>query len=120
MPAFTRDKSNPQGHEEWKELYASWNEILASPTEHLYNKRLDTFNKRYISGYINDAGYIIETQIDLYQRILINAWVNQHLHFKQCVISRCEGVHQLIKYYMNDTNADLFRAWRIIDLVLSN
>ena len=120
MPAFIRDKNNPQGHEEWKAFYTYWHELVASPTEDIYNERLEKFKERYIPDYINEVGYIIETWLDLYKKRFIKAWVNQHLHFEQYVTSRCEGIHRLIKSHMNNSQADLFEAWRIIKLVLSN
>ncbi|KAJ3454449.1 hypothetical protein MRS44_018343 [Fusarium solani] len=119
-PAFIRDKSEPEGHEEWKEFYGHWHEIVASPTEDIFDERLERFKKRYIPSHINEVGYIIETWLDLYKQRFIKAWVNQHLHFDEYVTSRCEGIHHLIKSHMNDSSADLFEAWRIIKLVLTN
>ncbi|KAJ3454861.1 hypothetical protein MRS44_013461 [Fusarium solani] len=107
-------------HEEWKEFYGFWHEIVASTTEDIYNERLEKFKERYIPDHINEVGYIMETWLDLYKERFVKAWVNQYLHFEQYVTSRCEGIHQLIKSHMKSSQVDLFEAWRIIKLVLSN
>ncbi|KAJ3455262.1 hypothetical protein MRS44_013862 [Fusarium solani] len=120
MPAFTRDKGNPQGHEEWKAFYGSWHEIVASTTEDIYNERLEKFKERYLPEYLNEVGYILETWLDLYKERFVKAWVQQHLHFEQFVTSRAEGIHQLIKSHLKTSQTDLFEAWRIIRLVISN
>ncbi|KAM6513523.1 hypothetical protein FALCPG4_18956 [Fusarium falciforme] len=120
MPAFTRDKNDPQGQKEWKEFYDSWHEIVASPTEDIYNERLEKFKQRYIPGHINEVGYIMETWLDLYKERFVKAWVNQYLHFEQYVTSRGEGIHNLIKGHLKTSQVDLFEAWRIIKLVLVN
>ncbi|KAJ3454421.1 hypothetical protein MRS44_018315 [Fusarium solani] len=120
MPAFTQDKSNPRGQEEWKQFYASWHEIVASTTEDIYNERLEEWKKRYLPVYVEEVGYIMETWLDPYKERFIKAWIHQHLHFEQFVTSRAEGIHRLIKSHLKHSQVDLFEAWRIIKLVLSN
>jgi hypothetical protein len=120
MPAFTRDKSNPQGDKEWKEFYDSWHNIVASTSEDVFNERLEKFKEQYLPEYINEVGYIQQTWLDLYKERFIKAWVHQHLHFDQFVTSRAEGIHQLVKGHLKNSRADLFEAWRVIKLVIVN
>lgn len=98
----------------------SWHEIVASTTEDIYNERLEKFKERYIPDYVNEVGYIMETWLDPYKERFVKAWVNQYLHLEQYVTSRGKGIHQVIKAHLKTSQADLFEAWRIIKLVLSN
>lgn len=119
-PAFVGDKGNPRGEEAWAEFYSSWHDIVASTTEAIYNEKLEKFKRRYTPDHINEVGYIMETWLDLYKERFVKAWVNQYLHFEQYVTSRCEGIHRLLKSHLKNSQSDLFEAWRIIKLVLSN
>ncbi|KAH7461514.1 hypothetical protein FOMA001_g19037 [Fusarium oxysporum f. sp. matthiolae] len=120
MPVFTRHKGNPKGQEEWKQFYDLWHEIVASPTEDIYNERLGKWKKHYLPMHVEEVGYILETWLDPHKQRFVKAWVHQHLHFEQFVTSRAEGIHQLIKSHLKHSQVDLFEAWRIIKLVLSN
>ena len=62
----------------------------------------------------------METWISRYKEKLVKAWVDKHLHFENVVTSRCEGIHSLIKDYLNTSQLDLFEAWRSIKLALQN
>ena len=64
--------------------------------------------------------YIIETWLDLYKTKLVKAWVDQYLHFENVVTSRGEGIHQLIKVYLDTSQLDLFEVWRTIKLAILN
>lgn len=120
MPAFTQDKSNPKGLEEWNEFFALWHKLVASATEDIYDENLKKLKELYIPKHINEVGYLIQTWLDPYKERFVKAWVDQYLHFKQYVTSRCEGIHKLVKSHLKTSQADLFGAWRILKLVLSN
>ncbi|KAF5263604.1 hypothetical protein FOXYS1_5645 [Fusarium oxysporum] len=91
-----------QGQEKWDTFYKHWHEIVASTTEDIYMERLEKFKQQYSPDHLNEA------------------WVHQHRHFQQFVTSRAEGIHRLIKSHMKTSQVDLFGAWNIIKLVLSN
>ncbi|KAL9566132.1 hypothetical protein ACKAV7_009750 [Fusarium commune] len=118
--ALERLRHIPKGQEEWKQFYDLWHEIVASPTEDIYNERLKKLKKHYLPMHIEVVGYILETWLDPHKQRFVKAWVHQHLHFEQFVTSRAEGIHQLIKSHLKHSQVDLFEAWRIIKLVLSN
>lgn len=120
QPAFARDKSNTQWQEEWKDFYDMWHEIVDSATEDIYNERVEKWKKRYLPLYVEEMSYIMETWLDPHKERFIKAWVHRYLHLGQFVTSRAEGIHQLIKSHMKHNKIDLFDAWRIIKLVLSN
>ncbi|TQW01760.1 hypothetical protein IF2G_10742 [Cordyceps javanica] len=89
-------------------IYALANEL---GTEGFWNRILD---------YAREVGYIIETWLNLYKEKLFKVWVNRHLHFGNVVTSRGEGIHELIKIYLNTSQLDLFEAWRSIKLAVLN
>ena len=119
-PGFTRDKDDVQGQEKWDTFYKHWHGIVASTTEDIYMERLEKFKQQYSPDHLNEVGYIIETWLELYKERFVKAWVHQHRHFQQFVTSRAEGIHRLIKSHMKTSQVDLFGAWNIIKLVLSN
>ncbi|KAL9565692.1 hypothetical protein ACKAV7_009874 [Fusarium commune] len=119
-PGFTRDKDDIQGQEKWDTFYKHWHGIVASTTEDIYMERLEKFKQQYSPDHLNEVGYIIETWLELYKERFVKAWVHQHRHFQQFVTSRAEGIHRLIKSHMKTSQVDLFGAWNIIKLVLSN
>nr|QBR95890.1 transposon MULE transposase [Fusarium oxysporum f. sp. vasinfectum]QBR95892.1 transposon MULE transposase [Fusarium oxysporum f. sp. vasinfectum]QBR95894.1 transposon MULE transposase [Fusarium oxysporum f. sp. vasinfectum]QBR95896.1 transposon MULE transposase [Fusarium oxysporum f. sp. vasinfectum]QBR95898.1 transposon MULE transposase [Fusarium oxysporum f. sp. vasinfectum] len=119
-PGFTRDKDDVQGQEKWDTFYKHWHGIVASTTEDIYMERLEKFKQQYSPDHLNEVGYIIETWLELYKERFVKAWVHQHCHFQQFVTSRAEGIHRLIKSHMKTSQVDLFGAWNIIKLVLSN
>uniref|UniRef100_A0A8H7K5T0 MULE transposase domain-containing protein n=1 Tax=Bionectria ochroleuca TaxID=29856 RepID=A0A8H7K5T0_BIOOC len=123
QPSFMRHNNafeEPQGHQEWKDFYGKWHELLASTNEETFEDRLQQLKDRYTSAHVREVAYIIETWLDLHKKKLVKAWVDQHLHFENVVTSRGEGIHQLIKKYLDTSQLDLFEAWRAIKLAILN
>ena len=112
QPAF-------QTAEEWKEFYSSWFLILSSPTEIIYEKRLQEFEEKY-SSKAEQVGYIKEIWLIPFKEKLVAAWVDKHAHFGNTATSRVEGIHALLKSYLQRSTFDLFEAWKAIRLALNN
>lgn len=110
----------PQGPQEWKDFYGNWHELVASKNEETFEERLQQLKERYASAHAREVAYIIETWLDLYKTKLVKAWVDKYLHFENVVTSRGEGIHQLIKTYLDTSQLDLFEAWRAIKLAILN
>lgn len=123
QPSFMRHNDaaqKPQGHQEWKDFYGRWHELVASANEETFEDRLQQLKERYASAHAREVAYIIETWLDLYKTKLVKAWVDRYLHFENVVTSRGEGIHQLIKVYLDTSQLDLFEAWRAIKLAILN
>lgn len=123
QPSFMRQNDapqEPQSHQEWKDFYGKWHELVASENEEAFEDRLQQLKERYASAHAREVAYIIETWLDLYKTKLVKAWVDQYLHFENVVTSRGEGIHQLIKMYLDTSQLDLFEAWRAIKLAILN
>ncbi|GAB0139084.1 putative transposase [Epichloe bromicola] len=123
QPSFMRHNDavqEPQGHQEWKDFYGKWHELVASTNEETFEDRLQQLKERYASAHAREVAYIIETWLDLYKTKLVKAWVDQYLHFENVVTSRGEGIHKLIKMYLDTSQLDLFEAWRAIKLAILN
>ena len=50
----------------------------------------------------------------------MKAWVDQHLHFGNAVTSRAEGIHAVIKGYLQSSVLNLIEAWSAIKAALEN
>ncbi|TQV90293.1 hypothetical protein IF1G_11052 [Cordyceps javanica] len=105
---------------QWKEFYQNWHEIVGSRDDEAFEERIQRLKDRYSLDYAREVGYIIETWLNLYKEKLFKVWVNRHLHFGNVVTSRGEGIHELIKIYLNTSQLDLFEAWRSIKLAVLN
>ncbi|KAJ2975527.1 hypothetical protein NQ176_g5473 [Zarea fungicola] len=120
MSSFTTNTEDADKVARWKEFYQSWHKIVGSKDDQTFEERLQTLKDRYSTGYAREVGYIIETWLDLYKEKLVKVWVDRHLHFGNVVTSRGEGIHELIKIYLNTSQLDLFEAWRSIKLAVLN
>ena len=120
LPSFTRNAEDAQGLEQWKEFFKSWHELVASTNERTFNERPQKLKESYISTYVREVSYIMETWLDLYKEKLVKAWVDQYPHFGNVVTSRGEGIHELIKIHLKASQLDLLEAWRAIKLALLN
>lgn len=120
MSSFTRDAEDTDKAQQWKEFYQSWHELVGSKDEEAFEERLQRLKDRYTPDHVREVGYIIETWLDLYKEKLVKVWVDRHLHFGNVVTSRGEGIHEMIKIYLNTSQLDLFEAWRSIKLAVLN
>ena len=109
-----------QTAEDWNEFYGFWFSILNSPTEETYKERLKEFEEKYASTNPEQVCYIKETWLLLYKTKLVAAWVDQQAHFGNTATSRVEGIHALLKSYLQRSTFDLFEAWKAIRLALIN
>lgn len=85
-----------------------------------YEVAVEDFKRKWASDHYEEVAYVMEVWLDPYKARLVKAWVDQHLHFSNVVTSRAEGIHSLIKLYINTSQADLFEAWKSIKLALLN
>ena len=106
--------------EKWKEFYDFWFSLLNSPTKVIYEERLKEFEDKYASTNLTQVGYIKETWLLPYKEKLVSAWVDQQAHFGNTATSRVEGIHALLKSYLQRSTFDLFEAWKAIRLALIN
>ncbi|KAM3468043.1 hypothetical protein MY5147_008326 [Beauveria neobassiana] len=120
MSSFTRNTEDADKAQQWKEFYQSWHEIVGSRDDEAFEERIQRLKDRYSLDHAREVGYIIETWLDLYKEKLVKVWVDRHLHFGNVVTSRGEGIHELIKIYLNTSQLDLFEAWRSIKLAVLN
>ncbi|KID81747.1 transposase [Metarhizium guizhouense ARSEF 977] len=120
LSSFTRNTEDADKVQQWKEFYQSWHELVGSTDDKAFEERLQRLKDRYVPNHTREVGYIIETWLDLYKEKLVKVWVDRHLHFGNVVTSRGEGIHELIKIYLNTSQLDLFEAWRSIKLAVLN
>ncbi|KAM3559042.1 hypothetical protein ARSEF4850_004313 [Beauveria asiatica] len=120
MSSFTRNTEDADKAQQWKEFYQSWHEIVGSRDDEAFEERIQRLKDRYSLDHAREVGYIIEIWLDLYKEKLVKVWVDRHLHFGNVVTSRGEGIHELIKIYLNTSQLDLFEAWRSIKLAVLN
>lgn len=106
--------------EKWKEFYGFWFSIINSSTEKEYNDRLLHFEQKYCSENLNEVGYIKTTWLIPFKEKIVKAWVDQSTHFGNTATSRVEGIHALLKSYLNRSTFDLFDTWKAIQLALLN
>lgn len=78
------------------------------PDKETFNKRVEEFEK-YIPDHIEEVEYIKTTWLEPYKEKLVKAWVDQHLHFGIVVNSRVEGIHRVLKGYLNRSTLDLLK-----------
>jgi hypothetical protein len=72
----------------WDEFYTSWHLIVASPNEEVYKERLADFERKYVTKYVQEVGYIKTTWLEPYKERIVKAWVDKHLHFGNVATSR--------------------------------
>ena len=113
QPAFSAS-------EEWKEFYGFWFSIINSSTKREYYDRLQHFEQKYHSEYLDQVGYIKTTWLIPFKEKIVKAWVDQATHFGNTATSRVEGIHALLKTYLKQSTFDLFDAWKAIQLALLN
>jgi len=94
----------------WKEFYGYWHSIIQSPDEEIFYKRVTEFEDKYLDLYLHEVGYIKETWLNPYKEKLVQAWVDQHLHFGNITTSRVEGIHAVLKEYLKRSDLNLFEA----------
>ena len=104
----------------WKKFYRFWHSIIYSPTEDDYDICLQEFQQLYAQIHRDEVGYIKATWLILFKEKLVKAWVDQSTHFGNTATSRVEGIHALLKSYLQRSTFDLFDAWKAIQLALQN
>jgi hypothetical protein len=102
------------GVEQWKEFYSTWHLIIRSKDKETFEERMDNLKKKYIPHFIEQVVYLESSWLGLYKEKLVKAWVDQFLHFETVVSSRVEGIHHLIKEYLDTSTQDCFETWRRI------
>jgi hypothetical protein len=124
LPSFVKP---PQGFAsaersmaEWETFYGHWHSIVRSKDELAFEKTVQELENRYLSEHLNEVGYIRTTWLDLYKEKLVRAWVDNFLHFENVATSRVEGIHSLLKSYLEKSTFDLFEAWRAIKEAILN
>jgi hypothetical protein len=78
------------------------------------------FEKKYLPNHIQEVTYIKKTWLELYKEKLVRAWVDQHMHFGNMATSRVEGIHALLKSYLNTNKSDLLDARGTIKHAVEN
>ncbi|KFG84026.1 hypothetical protein MANI_116202 [Metarhizium anisopliae] len=106
--------------EAWDEFYKLWHHLMSSPNEHAFQERQSRFETKYLPNHLNEVGYVRSTWLDPYKGKLVKAWVDQHRHFGNTATSRVEGIHALLKSYLQKSTLDLFEAWRAMKQALLN
>jgi hypothetical protein len=106
--------------EAWEEFYGFWHQLMSSPNDVVFKERLSEFEKKYLPDHLIEVGYVRTTWLDPYKEKLVKAWVDQHSHFGNTATSRVEGIHALLKSYLQKSTLDLFEAWRAMKQALAN
>lgn len=123
-PAFIQHRTDPKTTEaellNWQEFYNQWRLIIQSADQVTFDRRVQQLAQRYLPAYANEIGYLHATWLNPHKEKLVKAWVDQHLHFGTIVTSRVEGIHSLLKSYLNTSTLDLFEAWGAITRAVTN
>ncbi|RKK50684.1 hypothetical protein BFJ69_g18025, partial [Fusarium oxysporum] len=123
-PAFIQHRTDPKTIEaellSWQEFYNQWHLIIQSADQVTFDQRVQQLEQRYLPAYANEIGYLHATWLNPHKEKLVKAWVDQHLHFGTVVTSRVEGIHSLLKSYLNTSTLDLFEAWGAITRAVTN
>lgn len=104
----------------WSEFYQFWHSIMGAPNEEEFKHRVSQFEKKYLSDYLEQVGYVQTFWLEQYKEKLVKAWVDQHAHFGNTATSRVEGIHALMKSHLRKSTLDLFEAWRAMKHALLN
>jgi len=120
LPHFTSDRDDHKGRAQWDLFYSSWHNLVASSSETTFDERLQQLKERYVPTHAEAVRYLLHTWLDLYKERVVKAWVDQHTHFENATTSRGEGIHHLLKMYMDSSQLDLFQSWRSIKRALLN
>ncbi|KAG6980171.1 Misshapen-like kinase 1 [Fusarium oxysporum f. sp. albedinis] len=123
-PAFIQYRTDPKimeaGLLRWQEFYNQWHSIIQSADQITFDQRVQQLEQRYLPAYANEIAYLHATWLNPHKEKLVKAWVDQHLHFGTVVTSRVEGIHSLLKSYLNTSTLDLFEAWGAITRAVTN
>ncbi|RKK79392.1 hypothetical protein BFJ68_g17808 [Fusarium oxysporum] len=120
ISGFKQEKDDKQGQEAWKEFYDKWQKLIASNTQAIYDERLKAFLLQYTYSHPKEVDYLLTTWLNPHKGKFVKAFVNQYLHLNQFVTSRVEGIHALLKTHLKSSKADLFEAFQIVKLVITN
>lgn len=59
------------------------------------------FEQKYCSENLNEVRYIKATWLIPFKEKIVKAWVDQSTHFSNTATLHVEGIHALLKSYLN-------------------
>lgn len=99
------------GHPLHNEFCNAWNFLLQSPSNDDYNIRFHAFTK---GGFpTNAVEYCTGTWL-VWKEKLVQAWVDDIPHFRNTNSSILEGMHRVLKDYIDTPNGDLLTVFEAL------
>jgi transposase-like protein len=86
--------------EEVQAFMKAWTEVVSSGSEAIFEKRWQTLQDTFDSQAYKLVQYLKEMWLDLWKRLIVQAYTDQYLHLGNRVTSRVEGAHSTLKSYL--------------------
>lgn len=102
---------------EWNEFLLFWNAFCHSESQELLDCNWRDFVEKYTHSHSSAVRYVENTWL-IHQEKFVRFFVNQHLSLGVTTTSRAEGMHFVMKRYINLSRYDLFSAQHKINLML--
>jgi hypothetical protein len=98
----------------------TWRELVTSSTTDLYYENWNKMQELYDNDIPELIQYIYRTWLMPWKRLIIHAYVNQHLHLGNRVTSWVEGAHSQLKSCLQISTGNLKTVYEKITLLLTH
>ena len=107
-------RKNVENKKLWKPLLDKWKWITYSENESDVDRLLLEVNELSVVVY----EYMKNIWLDKYKEMFVEAWVKNVLHLGNTSTSRVEGVHGVLKKWIESASADLVTNWNGIESLI--
>ncbi|KAI0996876.1 hypothetical protein K3495_g11303 [Podosphaera aphanis] len=91
--------------DDWAKFLSAWTKVIESPSIQSYEENVEKLREIYVSLPVM-LNYISETWL-IYEEKFVHAYTNNYLHFGNLTSSRAEGMHHMIKSYIQVSTCEL-------------
>ncbi|KAI0993973.1 hypothetical protein K3495_g14210 [Podosphaera aphanis] len=91
--------------DDWAKFLSAWTKIIESPSTQSYEENVEKLWEVYVSLPVM-LKYISETWL-IYKEKFVHAYTNNYFHFGDLTSSRAEGMHHMIKSYIQVSTCEL-------------
>ena len=98
----------------WKPLLDKWRWITYSEDESDVDRLLVEVNELSVIVY----EYMKKTWIEKFKEMFVEAWVKKVLHLGNTSTSRVEGVHGVLKKWLETASGDLVTNWKAVESLI--
>ena len=109
-------RKNVEDKKLWKPLLDKWSWITYSEDESDVDRLLLEVNELSVVVY----EYMRNTWIDKFKEMFVEAWVRKVLHLGNTSTSRVEGLHGVLKKWLETSSGDLVTNWKAIESLIES